>query len=139
MLLSPLCAALCLAVNAISPGFNVDHPTDDQNLFSKLETATSALAENGPKLLTKTQRLTQCQRTKTAAINFLSAQNEKLSGEEIFQRAGAATVLIGTAYKCDKCNRWHNYLACGVIVDPHGGRHREVVQYSQRFWLRHTG
>lgn len=29
-------------------------------------------------------------------------------------------MLIGTAYKCDKCNRWHNYLACGVIVDPQG-------------------
>jgi len=29
-------------------------------------------------------------------------------------------VLIGTAYKCDKCTRWHNSLASGVVVDPDG-------------------
>jgi serine protease Do len=120
MLLPALLSSLCLTFSAAIPGLNVDSATDDQAVFAKLETATSALADSNQIPLTRTERLAQCQRAHTAPLNFSTRPGEKISGPEIFQRAASASVLIGTAYKCDKCNRWHNYLACGVIVDPQG-------------------
>jgi S1-C subfamily serine protease len=120
MLLPSLLSSLCLTLFAVTPGMNVDTATDDQAIFAKLESATSTLADSNQIPLTRAQRLSQCQRTHTTSFNLSALNKEKVSGSEVFERAANAAVLIGTAYKCDKCNRWHNNLACGVIVDPNG-------------------
>ena len=66
------------------------------------------------------QRLEQCKRAQTTKVAFRAPAKETLGGEETYRRAAAAAVLIGSAYKCDKCTRWHNSLASGVVVDPDG-------------------
>ena len=78
------------------------------------------LAEGGKSPLNAAQRLEQCKRTQTTKVAFRAPAKETLGGEETYRRAAAAAVLIGSAYKCDKCTRWHNSLASGVVVDPDG-------------------
>ena len=116
MLLPLLLATLAVA----APGADVDHAADDRAIFAQLEAATAALAEAGKSPLTSQQRLEQCKRGQTSKVSFRTPTKDGLAGEETYRRAAAASVLIGSAYKCNKCTRWHNTLASGVVVDPDG-------------------
>ena len=115
-----LLPALLASFLANLPGADVDHAADDRAIFARLEKATAELAEGGKSPLTAAQRLEQCKRGQTTKVAFRTPAKETLGGEETYRRAAAAAVLIGTAYKCDKCTRWHNSLASGVVVDPDG-------------------
>ena len=115
-----LLPALLASFVAALPGADVDHAADDRAIFAQLEKATAELAEAGKSPLTAAQRLEQCKRGQTGKVGFRPAGKETLSGEEAYRRAAAASVLIGSAYKCTKCTRWHNSLASGVVVDADG-------------------
>jgi S1-C subfamily serine protease len=115
-----LLPALFAALTAIAPGSDVDHAADDRAIFQQLEKATAELAESGKSPLTSTQRLAQCQRPQAAKVALRAPSQATLGGEEAYRRAAAASVLIGSAYKCAKCTRWHNTLASGVVVDTDG-------------------
>ena len=121
MLLPTLLAALITGASVI-PGADVDSAVDDRLIFQKLEAATSALAEkaNGP--LRREDRLEQCKRTRTDAVRLPAKQisGAPLDGEEIYRRGARAAVLIGSAYKCDKCTKWHNTLASGFAITADG-------------------
>ena len=121
MPLAPLCAAL-LAASTLIPGLDVDHPADDRQIFARLERATSELAEKNDGYLRRATRLEQCQRTRTDAVRLSprAAATRPLDGAESYRLAAAASVLIGAAYKCDKCTRWHNTLATGFAVTADG-------------------
>lgn len=113
-------ALLAAALTTVAPGADVDHAADDRAIFQQLEKATAELAESGKSPLTSVQRLAQCQRPQAAKILFQAPTPASLRGEEAYRRAAAASVLIGSAYKCTKCTRWHNTLASGVVVDAGG-------------------
>ena len=115
-----LLPALLAALTTIAPGSDVDHAADDRAIFQQLEKATAELAESGKSPLTSAQRLAQCQRPQTAKLVFQAPAPATLRGEDAYRRAAAASVLIGSAYKCAKCTRWHNTLASGVVVDAGG-------------------
>jgi S1-C subfamily serine protease len=121
MLLPTLLAAL-IAGTSVIPGADVDSAVDDRLIFQKLEAATSALAENGNGPLRREDRLEQCKRTRTDAVRLAAKQvsGAPLDGEEIYRRGARAAVLIGSAYKCDKCTKWHNTLASGFAISPDG-------------------
>jgi S1-C subfamily serine protease len=121
MLLPTLLAALIAGASVI-PGADVDSAVDDRLIFQKLEAATSALAEKGNGPLRREDRLEQCKRTRTAAVRLSAKQvsGAPLDGEEIYRRGARAAVLIGSAYKCDKCTKWHNTLASGFAISPDG-------------------
>jgi len=121
MLLPTLLAALIAGASVI-PGADVDSAVDDRLIFQKLEAATSALAEKGNGPLRREDRLEQCKRTRTAAVRLSAKQvsGAPLDGEEIYRRGARAAVLIGSAYKCDKCTKWHNTLATGFAVTADG-------------------
>ena len=113
-------ALLAAALTTVAPGSDVDHAADDRAIFQQLEKATAELAESGKSPLTSAQRLAQCQRAQAAKVLFQAPAPAALRGEEAYRRAAAASVLIGSAYKCTKCTRWHNTLASGVVVDAGG-------------------
>ncbi len=104
-------------------GYDVDTPADDRQIFLKLEAATAALAEKGTGTLGREARLEQCKRTHSEGV-LLSAKpvitGTPLLGAEIYRRGAQASVLIGSAYKCDKCTKWHNTLACGFAITADG-------------------
>jgi S1-C subfamily serine protease len=117
-----LFAALFLAASTI-PGVDVDSPADDRAIFTKLEAATAKLAESGELAVTRVVRLEQCKRARTDKVRLATrpADLERpLEGAEIYRRAAAASVLIGSAYKCDKCTKWHNTLASGFAITADG-------------------
>jgi len=122
MCLPTLCAAL-IAASALIPGADVDSAVDDRERFQKLESATTALAMKGEGYVNREARLGQCKRTNTGAIR-LSARSgladATLDGAEAYRRAAQAAVLIGSAYKCDKCSKWHHTLATGFAVSADG-------------------
>lgn len=121
MPLATLCAAL-LAASAAIPGADVDSAADDRAIFQKLERATAELAEKSDVALKRETRLEQCKRTRTDAVRLPPAGRERtpLDGPAIYRRAAQASVLIGSAYKCDKCTKWHNTLASGFAVTSDG-------------------
>jgi S1-C subfamily serine protease len=121
MLLPTLLAALIAGASVI-PGADVDSAVDDRLIFQKLEAATSALAEKGNGPLRREDRLEQCKRTRTDAVRLAAKQipGAPLDGEEIYRRGARAAVLIGSAYKCDKCTKWHNTLASGFAITADG-------------------
>ena len=121
MLLPTLLAAFIAGASLI-PGADVDSAVDDRQIFQKLEAATSALAEKGDGTLRREVRLEQCKRTHTEAVRLSSKQfsGTPLEGAEIYRRAAQASVLIGSAYKCDKCTKWHNTLASGFAITADG-------------------
>lgn len=121
MLLPTLLAAFIAGVSVV-PGADVDSAVDDRLMFQKLEAATSALAEKGDGLLTREARLEQCKRTHTDAVRLSSKQSSgtPLDGADIYRRGAQASVLIGSAYKCDKCTKWHNTLASGFAITADG-------------------
>lgn len=121
MLLPTLLAAFIAGASLI-PGADVDSAVDDRQIFQKLEAATSALAEKGDGPLRREVRLEQCKRTHTEAVRLSSKQfsGTPLEGAEIYRRAAQASVLIGSAYKCDKCTKWHNTLASGFAITADG-------------------
>lgn len=121
MLLPSLLAAIIAGASGL-PGADVDHAVDDRQVFQKLEAATAALAEKGGGLK-RDARLEQCKRARTDAA-LLPAKTIRdqapLDGAEAYRRAARASVLIGSAYKCDKCTKWHNTLASGFAVSADG-------------------
>ena len=122
MLLPALFAAFIAGASAI-PGVDVDSAADDRQIFQKLERATGELAENGDAALKREARLEQCKRTRAESVRLPAnavRTGTPLDGAEIYRRAAQASVLIGSAYKCDKCTKWHNTLASGFAVTPDG-------------------
>lgn len=121
MLLPVLLAAFVAGVSPI-PGADVESAVDDRQIFQKLEAATAALAEQSGGGLRRADRLEQCKRTRTDAVRLPSAPlgGASLDGAEIYRRAARASVLIGSAYKCDKCAKWHNTLASGFAITADG-------------------
>lgn len=121
MLLPTLLAAFIAGASSI-PGANVDSAVDDRQVFQKLELATTALAEKGDGSLKRDVRLEQCKRMRTDALQLPSKRfaGSPLEGAEIYRRAAQASVLIGSAYKCDKCTKWHNTLASGFAITADG-------------------
>jgi len=113
-------ALLAATLATVAPGSDVDHAADDRAIFQQLEKATVEMADAGRSPLTSAQRLAQCRRPRTTGVAFIPSARTSLGGEEAYRRAAAASVLIGSAYKCAKCTRWHNTLASGVVVDPDG-------------------
>lgn len=121
MLLPTLLAAFIAGASAI-PGADVDNAVDDRKVFLQLESATSALAEKGDGPLSRAERLEQCKRTRTDSVRLASKRfaGTPLEGPEIYRRGAQASVLIGSAYKCDKCAKWHNTLASGFAITADG-------------------
>jgi len=121
MLLPTLLAAFIAGASVI-PGADVDSAVDDRLMFQKLEAATSALAEKGDGPLRREDRLEQCKRTHTDAVRLFSKQSSgtTLDGADIYRRGAQASVLIGSAYKCDKCTKWHNTFASGFAITADG-------------------
>ena len=121
MLLPTLLAAFIAGASVI-PGADVDSPVDDRMMFQKLEAATSALAEKGVGPLRREDRLEQCKRTRTDAVRLTAKPRSgtPLEGADIYRRSAQASVLIGSAYKCDKCTKWHNTLASGFAITDDG-------------------
>lgn len=121
MLLPTLLAAF-LAGATVIPGADVDSAVDDRKVFQQLEAATAALAEIGGRPLGRADRLDQCKRSRTDAVRLAAKRGEgpTLDGPELYRRAAQASVLIGSAYKCDKCTKWHNTLASGFAVTADG-------------------
>ena len=120
MPLATLCAAL-IAASAAIPGADVDSAADDRIIFQKLERATAELAEKSGIALRRETRLEQCKCTRTDAVRLSGATaGPPLDGAEVYRRAAKASVLIGSAYKCDKCTKWHNTLASGFAVTADG-------------------
>lgn len=115
--------ALCLlplAALAGTAGTSVDQPVDDAAVFMRLDRSVSALAESGKAPLPQEERQKQGARSTTAVPKLLSASGTLLDRETLYARAAASTVLFGTAFKCEKCTRWHSSMASGVIIDPAG-------------------
>lgn len=122
MLLPSLLAA-CIAGASVIPGADVDSAVDDRQVFLKLEASTTALAEKGTGAIGREARLEQCKRKQTDAVRLrgdAQATAAPLDGAEIYRRAAKASVLIGSAYKCDKCTKWHHTLASGFAVTADG-------------------
>jgi serine protease Do len=121
MLLPTLLAAFVAGSMSV-PGYDVDNAADDRQLFLKLEAATTALAEKGTGFVDRETRLEQCKRTRTDAVHLSARQagGTPLGGAEIYRRGAMASVLIGSAYKCDKCTKWHNTLASGFAITADG-------------------
>lgn len=101
-------------------GSTAEHPIDDAKIFQRLDREVGALAESGKAPLGREERLKQVTRRTTTVPKLLPASSNILSKEDIYTRAAASTVLFGTAFKCDKCTRWHSAMASGVIIDPSG-------------------
>ena len=101
-------------------GSTAEHPIDDAKIFQRLDREVGALAESGKAPLGREERLKQVTRRTTTVPKLLTASSNILSKEDIYTRAAASTVLFGTAFKCDKCTRWHSAMASGVIIDPSG-------------------
>jgi len=111
---------LCVLIAAVPPGTDVDNAADDRAIFQKLEKATTALAEAGSPL-SKDQRLLQCARTGTEKPLDLPPVNARpIGGEESYQRAARAGVLICAVHKCGKCSRWHPSWSSGFAVHASG-------------------
>lgn len=122
-MLLPTLLAACFFGAATIPGADVDNPADDRQLFRKLELSVIALAENDSGAVRREARLEQCKRPRTDALKLASYRADDaipLDGPAIYRRAASAAVLIGTAYKCDKCTKWHHTLASGFAVTADG-------------------
>ncbi len=119
MLLPTLLAAL-LAASPVIPGASVDSAADDRQIFRKLEAATTELAEKGDVALKREARLEQCRRATTSTVNLAPVSSTQLDGITIYRLAAQASVLIGSAYKCDKCTKWHHTLASGFAISADG-------------------
>jgi len=119
MLLPTLLAAL-LAASPVIPGVSVDNAADDRQIFRKLEAATTELAEKGDVAVKREVRLEQCRRTSTSSVNLAPVSSTQLDGVAIYRLAAQASVVIGSAYKCDKCTKWHHTLASGFAISADG-------------------
>ncbi|MEK0437653.1 MAG: hypothetical protein RLZZ233_624 [Verrucomicrobiota bacterium] len=122
-MLLPTLLAACFFGAATIPGADVDSPADDRQLFRKLELSVIALAEKDSGAVRREARLEQCKRPRTDALKLASCRADDaapLDGPAIYRRAASAAVLIGSAYKCDKCTKWHHTLASGFAVTADG-------------------
>jgi S1-C subfamily serine protease len=101
-------------------GSTAEQPIDDAQIFQRLDREVGALAESGKAPLGREERLKQAARRTTTVSKLLAPSSHVLSKEDLYTRAAASTVLFGTAFKCEKCTRWHSAMASGVIIDPSG-------------------
>jgi S1-C subfamily serine protease len=59
-------------------------------------------------------------RTTTSFVNLAPVSSTQLDGVAIYRLAAQASVLICSAYKCDKCTKWHHSLASGFAISAEG-------------------
>lgn len=119
----PMRTALCLLpllALASPPGATFEQPVDDAKLFARLDREVGALAGSGKCPLPQEERQRQGARASTTVAKAPAVSTTRLQREDLYAKAAASTVLIGTAYKCEKCSRWHSAMASGVIIDPTG-------------------
>lgn len=116
----PLLCLLPLAALAAPHGATFDQPVDDAKLFSRLDREVGALAEAGKFPLPQAERQKQGARATTRVPQPPAALSARIAREDLYAKAAASTVLIGTAYKCEKCTRWHSAMASGVVIDATG-------------------
>lgn len=114
LLLLPALAA------AAAPGSTAREPIDDRKVFAELDRKVGKLASEGKAPLPAKVRLEQGARRSTSLPRLHAPSMQPLARETLRARAAASTVVVGTAFKCDKCPNWHSSMASGVIIDPSG-------------------
>lgn len=115
-----LALLLLPSLAAAAPGATAREPIDDRKVFAELDRKVGRLASEGKSPLPSKVRLEQGARRSTSLPRLLTPSVQPLSREALRARAAASTVVVGTAFKCDKCPNWHSSMASGVIVDPAG-------------------
>ena len=106
------------AQEASSPSvFTVDDRALKERFHQELEALVGN--EDVPK---GSQLLSMIQTSNSAAISIpaSTAKEATLHSPQIYRQATQGTVIIGHLYKCDKCTKWHNSMAGGVVIDPSG-------------------
>lgn len=115
-----LALVLLPALAAAAPGSTAREPIDDRKVFTELDRKVGKLASEGKSPLPAKVRLEQGARRSTALPRLHAPSMQPLARETLRARAAASTVVVGTAFKCDKCPNWHSSMASGVIIDPSG-------------------
>ena len=95
---------------------------DDEALSANFEQKLSRIAARGKSLSSRAahQATVRCHGDRIALPKY--APPPAQSGEEsLYRRCAPAVVAIGSVYKCDKCDDWHqDGFASGWIVSPTG-------------------
>jgi len=90
----------------------------DEALRAQLNEAMLALEREG-----RLAPFTAVQQIDAALIPDLPephAADEARDSTDLYQQLAAATVMIHTGYKCDRCANWHGGVASGFIIHPDG-------------------
>jgi len=79
------------------------------SLFLKVKTITSADA--------KTQL---AENTNAISLSLVKPDKEVRTGNEVYERAKSATVIVGISYLCPRCSNSHISESSGYVIDPKG-------------------
>ncbi|MBI1372077.1 MAG: hypothetical protein GC159_04865 [Phycisphaera sp.] len=64
------------------------------------------------------EQLKKC--SNKSAVKLPAASDFAASPDELYEKCGRSIVAIGSAYKCDKCTKWHMGTAAGYVVTRNG-------------------
>jgi serine protease Do len=91
---------------------------DDAERMSKMLSEGAQLLKAGAATKAKTL-IEQLARTR-CRVKLIAPPRKVLASEDLYERMKPSVVVIGTLYKCDRCDKIHLATASGVVISESG-------------------
>ena len=106
-------------------------PIDDGHLHMRLQQELTRLAQTGRGL--RTDALKEQLARERCKLMLAQAAPTATSAVELYKRSLPSVVVLGSLYKCNKCEKWHASAASGFLISESGAcvTNYHVVQRIQ--------
>ncbi|MEL4308609.1 S1 family peptidase [Joostella sp. CR20] len=93
---------------------------DEGAIMSEIKVASRNFLDNENILLNSLNAGAQLYKSNTTELNLPQPNTKELSAEEIFKQAKKSTLIIGTGWLCNTCDKTHAGTASGYIISEDG-------------------
>ncbi|MEC8895198.1 MAG: trypsin-like peptidase domain-containing protein, partial [Planctomycetota bacterium] len=98
---------------ALAPSKEDDHGMRDKFISRMSEHLDQGKTVKGEKLASQLDR-------KLFEMDCVAGSSRSLLPADIYQRASKSVVMIGTLYKCGRCEHWHSGFSTGFVIGEDG-------------------
>ena len=106
---------LCFTFSVAANNFVID----DKKMRATMNKGIDALKKKN--LIADINKLyKQLETNKTCEVNLAPLNKAAMTSKQIFARYAGSVLMIGRAYKCNKCPHWHTSIASGFVISADG-------------------
>ena len=106
---------LCITCSLAANNFVID----DNKMRARMNKGIDELKKK--KLIVDINKLyKELESKKTCEVNLPPLNRNLMTSKQIFAKYSGSVLMIGRAYKCNKCPNWHTSIASGFVISADG-------------------